>query len=115
VASRRKNSLKDKQLANFKEQEALYRSIDSSYRENISFSFKFFNKEDPAGQSLKDWEKEEILADLLDKLKDFSGKSKQQLLADQNLEIYDCFPCKDKTEFSFPFDIPKDSLRWARL
>lgn len=67
-----------------------------------------------AGQSFDQWDKEGIILDLNNKLRDFSKKTKTELLSDKSLVIYGDYPSKSR--FSYPCSIPRDkSIQWARL
>lgn len=79
----------------------------------LSFNFKFFTYGDHSGQSFEKWQQEEILADLNNKLKDFSNKSKLELRTDRTLEIYDYIP--HDTEFEIPKVFIGQPIKWARL
>ena len=85
-ASRSKpNKQKEKYLAELND-------FDKYLDKNITFSFKFFTYGDSMGQCFEEWDKENILADLNNKLKIFSGKTKAELLRDKTLEIYSAYP-----------------------
>lgn len=81
----------------------------------LSFSFKYYIYGTNYGQSFEQWQDEEILADLDNKLKDFSAKRIVELLEDGILELYDSFPKGSK------FNIPPalrgmdTEVQWARL
>ena len=85
--------------------------IDGVFDRHIVFSFKYFTSDD--GQSFEDWERENILSDLNNKLKNFSSKSKIELLRDKTLEIYEAYPKGSK--FSQPKNLMFSGIKWARF
>ena len=80
---------------------------------NIVFSFKFFFHSQSSGQSFEDWEKDKILADLNNKLKNFSSKTVEELKADGTLEIYGRYP--KGSRFSCPAVLSGTDALWGRL
>ena len=81
--------------------------------QNIVFSFKFFCFGKKGGQSFEEWEREKILADLNNKLKNFSGKTIEELRSDGTLEIYDSYPKGSK--FACPSALAITNAVWCRL
>lgn len=80
---------------------------------NITFNLKYFQSGDGSGQSFEEWQKDEILADLNNKLKSFSEKKKHELLMDGTLELYTSYP-KDSL-FDRPRALKDVEIKWARL
>ena len=80
---------------------------------NIVFNFKFFCFGKSGGQSFEEWERERILADLNSKLKDFSCKTVDELIADGKLELYDAYPKGSK--FTCPAVLQCVDITWSRL
>ena len=87
-------------------------------RGKLSFSFKYFDGSQKAGQDFKDWNNDEK-TDLLNKLKEYSKESKQYWLNQRVgsgslkvLEIYGTFPIN--SDFSKPIHVP-DNVKWARF
>lgn len=67
-----------------------------------------------AGQSFEEWDKDRIILDLNNHLKDFSRKTKKELIDDNSLVIYNEFPINSR--FKYPKAIPNDGIvKWARL
>ncbi len=81
--------------------------------ESIAFNLKFFQCGDSGGQSFEDWQREEILADLNNKLKDFSGRTIFELKQNNILEIYTEYP-KDSS-FLQPAILSSLAIDWGRL
>ena len=77
------------------------------------FNFKFFRSGEKYGEKFEEWEQEAILADLNNKLKNFSGKTKEVLLMDGTLEIYKHYPLGSR--FEQPKALKSLSINWARL
>ena len=105
----RNNSKKTAFIANIGKQFDL---IDKT-KEHISFSFEFFTYSEKGGESFEDWQKEEILADLNNKLKHFSEKTCNELFLDKTLEYYSQFP-KD-SNFTIPQNLVGTAIKWARF
>ena len=82
---------------------------------NITFNFKFFQSGDYSGQSFEEWEREQILADLNNKLKDYSGKSRLELQEDGTLEIYTQYPNGSKFREPAILKAIAIDIEWARL
>ncbi len=81
--------------------------------ESIAFNFKFFQCGDSGGQSFEDWQREQILADLNNKLKDFSGRTILELKQDSILEVYTEYP--KGSMFSQPAILSSLAIDWGRL
>ena len=79
----------------------------------LTFSFKFFISGEKYGESFKTWEEKSYLADLMEKLKAFSGKTKVELLQESVLEEYGYFPPDSK--FDMPPCFLDRKVNWARL
>mgnify|MGYP007069848500 CR=1 FL=1 len=107
--SSRRNPTKEKYLQGLVE----LNNFAQSVADKITFNFKFFQFGDNGGQSFEDWQREEILADLNNKLKDFSGKTILELQQDRTLEIYPEYPKGSK--FSPPSMLSSAKIKWARL
>ena len=82
-------------------------------KDHITFSFEFFTYSEKGGESFEDWQKEEILADLNNKLKHFSGKTCNELFLDKTLEYYSQFP--EDSNFTIPPNLIGTAIRWARF
>lgn len=66
------------------------------------------------GQSFKDWENLQILADAIDVLKNYCGDKLISQCDGDKFTIYGDFPPEDKTEFKHPTYVPEDA-EWARI
>lgn len=100
-------------------------SIDSeidNVTEKCKFNFHYMDFQ-PAGQNFQDWENDNQLAKLLDKLKIYSEKPLKYWQCQKIgsgakrgniLEIYGNFPNPSKTDFSHPKHVPHEAL-WARF
>ena len=80
---------------------------------NIVFNFKFFVASKSSGQSFEDWQRDEILADLNNKLKIFSGKTVRELQQDGTLEVYGGYPSDSR--FTCPPSLTGIDVEWCRL
>ncbi len=112
----KKNSKKEAFLKSLPEN--LIEDKIKEIKENILFSFQYFDNSQTAGQDFKDWSHEQ-LEKLLNKLKIYSKESleywkKQKIGSGKNhiLEIYKKFPVN--SEFTHPKHIPID-VEWARF
>ena len=81
--------------------------------ENIVFSFKYYQYGNSGGQCFEEWQEDNILADLNNKLQAFSGKKVKELLVDRTLEMYNSYP-KD-SKFKKPEALTFPEVKWARL
>lgn len=80
----------------------------------IKFNYKFYIYGEGQGESFEEWQKEEILADLSNKLKEFCAKSKTELIKDELLEIYrNGYP--SDSLFEKPKALKDLDVLWARL
>ena len=108
--SKRENRKKKERLKKLEESYAFF----EDRRKHVAFSFQFLTVGENAGQSFEDWNKEGIILDLNNKLREFSKKTKKELLSDKSLAIYGEYPTNPK--FAYPLSIPRnDSVQWARL
>jgi len=89
-------------------------------KKSLRFSFKYFDNSQEPGQGFSDWECPKLI-DLLEKLKEYSKKTKKELLNMRVgagglhiLEIYGSFPISAKTDFVYPKHVPVD-VQWARF
>ena len=80
---------------------------------NIVFNFKFFCASKSSGQSFEEWEQDKILSDFYNKLKNYSGKTVEELKADGTLEIYGRYP--KGSRFTCPNVLLKTDAIWCRL
>lgn len=82
---------------------------------HIVFNYQFLTSGTDYGQSFLDWERDQIILDLNQKLQVFSCKTKKELLLDKTLVIYGSFPTS--SHLKYPISLPHDSRRliWARL
>lgn len=107
--SKHSNSRKDSFLQGKKQ-------LDSFYTEQskwIRFNFKFYSFGEKQGESFEEWQREEILADLNNKLKDYCSKSKVELINDSILELYNKYP--SDSEFDLPKALEGIDVQWARM
>ena len=116
MAEKRQNPRKDRFLQSLPKDEFVCDIADA--REKLSFSFKYFDGSQKAGQDFKDWNNDEK-TDLLNKLKEYSKESKHYWLGERVgsggltiLEIYGIFPIN--SDFSKPIHVP-DNVKWARF
>lgn len=79
----------------------------------LRFNLKYYRPVDNNGDSFEGWQKDQILDDLNNKLKDFSRKTKEELLRDGTLELYGGYP--DNSQFEKPKDIDGEYVVWSRL
>lgn len=105
----RRNPKKQAYLQDIAERNSFTENLSS----RIAFNFKFFQFGDEGGQSFAEWEREQILADLNNKLKDYSGKTVLELQHDKTLEIYTEYPRGSK--FTQPENLRSMNIMWARL
>lgn len=82
-------------------------------RNDIAFSFKYYLCGDNYGESFEEWQTNEYLADLLNKFRDFSNKSKVELLQEGILEQFNSYPLD--SGFIQPICFTDMNVIWARL
>ena len=105
----KRNETKEKYIKTIYERNEFLYSIS----DKIAFNFKFFTYGADSGQSFEEWQRDEILADLNNKLKDYSGKTVLELLQDKTLEIYSEYPKGSK--FTQPPMLTSAQIEWCRL
>lgn len=116
MATKKSNPKKEKFLSNLPQQDFV--SDIADVKGKLSFSFKYFDGCQEAGQDFKDWTDKQK-QELLEKLRDYSRESKTYWLNQRVgggglkvLEIYGEFP--RNTDFEYPRHVP-DGVRWARF
>lgn len=107
--SKRTNLRKEKFLQGQKQFGAFY----DEHSKWIRFNFKFYSFGDKQGESFEEWEKEQILAELNNKLKDYCSKSKIELINDSILELYSNYPVD--SGYDMPKALDGMNVQWARL
>lgn len=116
MSQKKCNPKKDRFLSTFPKEIDVATVSDVSGK--LSFSFKYFDGSQAAGQDFKDWTNKQK-QELLEKLRDYSRESKRHWLHQRVgsgglklLEIYGQFP--RNTDFKYPVHVPED-VRWARF
>ena len=116
MAPKKNNPQKEKFLANLPAEKLL--SDISEIKGKLSFSFKYFDGSQTAGQDFKDWNDKQK-QELLEKLRDYTRESKKYWLNQRAgsgslkiLEIYGMFP--RNTDFEYPRHVP-ENVQWARF
>lgn len=116
MAPKKHNSRKQSFLKKLPLEESVSDVVEAKGK--LSFSFKYFDGSQEAGQDFKDWT-EKQKQELLEKLRDYSRESKSYWLSQRAgvrglkiLEIYNSFP--RNTDFSYPRHVPCE-VKWARF
>lgn len=116
LAPKKTNPRKECFLSNLPAQDFV--SEISDVKGKLSFSLKYFDGSQKAGQDFKDWNDKQK-QELLEKLRDYSRESKQYWLNQRVgsgglkvLEIYGEFP--RNTDFKYPRHVPS-GVRWSRF
>jgi hypothetical protein len=116
LAPKKTNPRKERFLSNLPAQKFV--SEISDVKGKLSFSFKYFDGSQEAGQDFKDWNDKQK-QELLEKLRDYSRESKLFWLNQRVgggglkvLEIYGDFP--KNSDFYYPKHVP-EKVRWARF
>ena len=81
---------------------------------HITFNFEYFTHGKDSGEDFKDWTQEQLI-ELLNKMVEYSKKTKIEWLNEKN--ILTTYSDKVKHHFGFilPNNIPKEKIRWARF
>lgn len=116
MAPKKTNPRKERFLSNLPTQDFV--SEISDVKGKLSFSFKYFDASQEAGQDFVDWNDKQK-QELLEKLRDYSRESKVFWLNQRVgsgglkvLEIYGGFP--KNSDFEYPKHVP-EKVRWARF
>ena len=116
MAPKKTNPRKERFLSNLPSQEFV--SEISDVKGKLSFSFKYFDASQEAGQDFKDWNDKQK-QELLEKLRDYSRESKQYWLNQRVgaggmkiLAVYGEFPTN--TDIEYPKHVP-EKVQWARF
>lgn len=116
MAPKKTNPRKERFLSNLPVQE--FFSEISDVKGKLSFSLKYFDGSQEAGQDFKDWNDKQK-QELLEKLRDYSRESKlfwlNQRVGSGGLKvlaIYGTFP--RNSDFEYPKHVP-EKVRWARF
>lgn len=81
----------------------------ASYEKKFTISFQYLDRNQ--GQTFEEWEKEGLLFNMLNTLRDYCQKTMQENKG-KNFKEYGSFP--PKTDFKHPKHVPKDAS-WASL
>lgn len=106
---KRTNSAKNKYVAGIQETS----DVSKTLAKYLQFNFKYYNHQDLASQSFENWQDNKILADLNNKLCDFSKLTIEELKSMGNLVVYGAFP--DNSDFKEPNFFKGINVQWARL
>lgn len=87
---------------------------DSELTGNFQISLQYYNDDQPSKETLLDWQNDGLLAKALDVLKGYCQRPLQEQIDGDKFAMYNEFPPKDKTDFSFPKNVPEDA-HWARI
>lgn len=100
-----KKTLEDKQNRSVNDPDRLCR---------FQISLQYYNDDQPSNGTLLDWQNNGLLADALNVLKGYCQRPLQEQIDGDKFVVYKGFPPKDKTDFSFPENVPEDA-HWARI
>jgi hypothetical protein len=77
----------------------------------LSFNF---HQLDEQGHTFRQWQEQDLLCDMLTRMKDLSSRNINELRSDKSsaFSVYDTFP--EKSEFKHPKHVPEDAV-WARF
>jgi hypothetical protein len=113
---KRQNRAKDSFLKDI--EKTFFVGEKEKFKNNICFSFEYFDKTQDAGQDFSQWTNGQLLK-LIEKIKTYCGNSilhwtRERIGQGRNhvLEIYGGFP--NNSDFFHPTFIPKD-VEWARF
>ena len=81
---------------------------------NFQISLQYYNDDQPSEHTLLTWQNEGLLADALDVLKGYCQRPLREQIDGDKFALYEGFPSKDKTDFTFPQNVPDDA-HWARI
>lgn len=87
---------------------------DSELTGNFQISLQYYNDDQPSKETLLDWQNDGLLAKALDVLKGYCQRPLHEQIDGDKFAMYNEFPPKDKTDFSFPKNVPEDA-HWARI
>ena len=88
--------------------------LKASIEEHMAFNFEYFAHGQNQGEDFREWTHEQLI-ELLDKMVEYSKKSKLEWLNERN--ILSTYQDKAKCNFGFtlPSNIPKEDIIWARF
>lgn len=107
------NFKKEKQKSTIQSTLETKRSVHDS-SENFKVSFQFIDTSQKYGSTYKDWQKEGLLAKMLECLSGYCCSTLLTQVDGNKFTIYGNFPPKEKTLFTFPEFVPEDA-NWARI
>lgn len=84
------------------------------YLRHISFSFKDMDTNQYLKENFENWNSEDLLLKLINKIKDVSKLTRDEATAQNIIKIYGSFPPSDKTEYSVPSYL-NEELQWGVL
>lgn len=81
------------------------------YNKNFVVSFQHLDRNQ--GQTFEEWNKEKLLVNMLDTIRNYCLKPIHEQFSDK-FKAYGDFPPSDKTKFKYPKHVPSD-VNWASL
>ncbi|WP_286734117.1 hypothetical protein [Pseudomonas sp. PGPPP4] len=90
--------------------------IKTAQKTLISFNFKDLDQTQPTGnpQTIALWHQANMLAPLLERIRQVCQLSRTEAVQQQQLKFYDNFPPKKSTDFFHPGHVPQD-VYWGVL
>lgn len=81
---------------------------------NFQISLQYYNDDQPSTGTLRIWQAEGILADAIEVLSGYCKRPLREQIDGEKFSLYQGFPTPDKTDFTFPQNVPEDA-HWARI
>ena len=87
---------------------------DTERNSRFKVSFQYLDTTQKYGSSFRDWQKCGLLSKALEVLQGYCCSPLQQQLDGKKFAMYPSFPSAEKTEFTYPKNVPEDA-HWARI
>jgi len=87
---------------------------DDGRNSNFKVSFQYLDTTQKFGSGFKDWQNCGLLSKAMEVLQGYCCSPLRSQIDGDKFSIYNDFPPKEKTMFTFPKNVPEDA-HWARI
>ena len=82
--------------------------------DNFKLSFQYLDTTQKFGSTFRDWQKVGLLSKAMETLQGYCCSTLRDGIDGKKFTLYGSFPPTEKTDFSYPKNVPEDA-HWARI